>query len=572
MKEIVLDLNGVFNLKQFIGSIIKDKKLRIRFIILLIILVYLPIVFNILIIYNKTIRTIKNEKIESSTQILYKLTQSVEYNLTSIENTVGEVAKDNALGASLYRYEGLEKYYQDKLDAFYKKKITSIEKENTYIDRMICLADDKIYYSSDDSYNINIKEFLQSEELSRLNNSKEYLIWDYSSSKRSYIQNYNDDSLLIIHKIKYEIPDYIVNKRNINNENTNINVGYILSFVNIGNIQSLYKDIPSNEYDNISIYRDGKPIFNDDSIVYEFNNEINNFINSYSTDESSIKFEEVNIKNNEYLLGISKLNTVDRWNIVTLELMDKIIGETKKSLLNSFIILAIIGVIISLWIILEILFFSKLITQKEMANYRLEAIENMNNKLRVYKHDFTNHLQIIHSLLEMGKPDRAKKYLSNVIDEGRIMNSNYEIGVPEIEATVYSAINKAKKKGIKVEVDSIELSEDFSVNIYDLSKILSNLLKNAIQALEKSNGKEKLLKINIYNELNEYVFEIYNNKPEIPINMRENIFNKGISTNNDKDRGLGLYIVKKLVEKNNGTINLIVDNGNYFIVKFPIEQ
>nr|WP_286673041.1 Spo0B domain-containing protein [Anaeromonas frigoriresistens] len=196
-------------------------------------------------------------------------------------------------------------------------------------------------------------------------------------------------------------------------------------------------------------------------------------------------------------------------------------------------------------------------------------MEDMNSKLRMYKHDFFNHLQIIQGLLELKQPERAKKYLTDVVKEGRTITSRYEIGIPEIEATIYSAINKAKNSGIDVEINSTELSEEIGVNLYDLSKILTNLLKNAIQALETSEEDHKLLKINIYEDLGEYVFSIYNNTPIISEEIRENIFNKGFSTKGKKDRGLGLYIVKKLIEKNGGNIELDIDEGNYFIVRFP---
>lgn len=41
---------------------------------------------------------------------------------------------------------------------------------------------------------------------------------------------------------------------------------------------------------------------------------------------------------------------------------------------------------------------------------------------RVQRHDFMNHVQIIHSLLQMGKSDRALKYIENMAIEGTSVN------------------------------------------------------------------------------------------------------------------------------------------------------
>lgn len=89
-------------------------------------------------------------------------------------------------------------------------------------------------------------------------------------------------------------------------------------------------------------------------------------------------------------------------------------------------------------------------------------------------------------------------------------------------------------------------------------------------ALTNSDSDMKILKIEISYELGYYIFKITNNVPIIPEDIREKIFNKGFSTKGDNGNGLGLFIIKRLVDKYGGDLKLVVDeNGNNFIVSIP---
>lgn len=553
-------------MKNYLLGVMKDKKIRMRFLVLIILLIYIPIFLNIFIIYKSTISTIKKERVEALDQVLYKATQSIDYNLNSIEKVVVEIANDNPSNASLYSYKESEEKFQKRMDEFLKERLTQSKNKNHLIDQLTYVSYTGDFFSSEEKYQFNENKFIDSKIYKEFLKSDEELLWDYNNGKRDFIEGDNE-VIIILHKLSYEIPNIIMKRKNILEKDRIAQVGVLVTILDVNTINSLYKDIPINDIQDISIYNnEGKVLFKDKE-----NSNLSNEVKNMIDDDRDIDTKEIYYNNEDFLLSVSKIKTIDGWYLSTIQSLDTVIGETKSSLLSSFLILGVVGLVIALWIILELLFFSKLITEKEMSSYRLEIMEDMNGKLRMYKHDFFNHLQIIQGLLEMGQSDRAKKYLTDVVKEGRTITSRYEIGIPEIEATIYSAINRAKKSGIDVEVSSIELSEDICINLYDLSKILSNLLKNAIQALEKVKDDHKLLKIDIYESLGEYVFSIYNNTPIISEDIRDDIFIKGYSTNGSKDRGLGLHIVQKLIEKNGGNIELIIDDGNYFIVRFPVK-
>ena len=76
--------------------------------------------------------------------------------------------------------------------------------------------------------------------------------------------------------------------------------------------------------------------------------------------------------------------------------------------------------------------------------------------------------------------------------------------------------------------------------------------------------------IKSYYNINNIVISIQNNGPEIEENIIEKIFEQGFSTKDNKngDNGFGLYIVKEIIEKYNGSINV---NSSKELTSFNIK-
>jgi two-component system, OmpR family, sensor histidine kinase ArlS len=115
---------------------------------------------------------------------------------------------------------------------------------------------------------------------------------------------------------------------------------------------------------------------------------------------------------------------------------------------------------------------------------------------------------------------------------------------------------------------------NISGNPVQIGQLLFNLFDNAV----KYSVPKSMLLINLFNNTDKkkLIFEIANttsliNKEDIP-----NIFNRFFKTSNIADTkgfGLGLAIAKKIVEKNNGTIDISYDDNSKeitFIITFPL--
>lgn len=99
--------------------------------------------------------------------------------------------------------------------------------------------------------------------------------------------------------------------------------------------------------------------------------------------------------------------------------------------------------------------------------------------------------------------------------------------------------------------------------------IISNLLDNAIRALDESGLEDKKLKFSITREERCIVFGVWDNFGPIPDSILRNMFSKGFTTKQEEGHGIGLFTVRNLAEELGGIIDVDTsDNGTLFSVSF----
>lgn len=118
-----------------------------------------------------------------------------------------------------------------------------------------------------------------------------------------------------------------------------------------------------------------------------------------------------------------------------------------------------------------------------------------------------------------------------------------------------------------------ELQEPCPTTLVDSSRLrqlLHNLIKNAIEATENTNSPKIIVKT-YTDEADWLTLSICDNGPGIPEEAQNWIF-EPYATDKPKGTGLGLAVVRKIVEEHHGKITLTSspNNGTCFIIKLPI--
>ena len=198
----------------------------------------------------------------------------------------------------------------------------------------------------------------------------------------------------------------------------------------------------------------------------------------------------------------------------------------------------------------------RLLTQLDDMDDTIMAMEGLNNTLRAQRHDFLNHLQVVYSLMEMEEYKEADAYIEKVYGAITAVSRVMKTANPAINALLQVKLAACEKAGVKAEVNIQSAWKNLPMPGWEMCKVLSNLIDNAIDALEEVSDRR--LTITLTEDLRSFRFSVSNNGPMIPVKSWQSIFQPGITTKGG-GHGMGLHIVRQTLQKHGGDIELISD-------------
>lgn len=199
-------------------------------------------------------------------------------------------------------------------------------------------------------------------------------------------------------------------------------------------------------------------------------------------------------------------------------------------------------------------YYHKLIDQQihlESLKYEETIIQVANQKSEEYNkilHDYKN-------LVGLLKDNKINEEIKQDILAHIELDNQREL-IHSNNSVFNYVMNNAMAKADKLGIDFHGVYPCFipdGISSYDMVKLLSNLLDNAIEASKEANTKEIVYKI----ECNEYNFIV-----RIKNTYNESQFNDFKTTKHDeKKHGLGMNIIKDVVEKYNGEDAVLIQEN-----------
>jgi len=141
--------------------------------------------------------------------------------------------------------------------------------------------------------------------------------------------------------------------------------------------------------------------------------------------------------------------------------------------------------------------------------------------------------------------------------------------VLSINEVVASALDIFIEKGIVFEPSSTNILVNFDRT--QLIRVITNLLKNALQAIPE--GVTPVILINILEEDTKAVIRIKDNGCGIDFKNKQQIFEPNFTTKSS-GMGLGLAMVKSMIETYSGSINFTseINKGTEFVIRIPLHR
>lgn len=200
-----------------------------------------------------------------------------------------------------------------------------------------------------------------------------------------------------------------------------------------------------------------------------------------------------------------------------------------------------------------------------------KQVESLNEYLRflnsMLRHDilnvFTRMLPYCELLEEEYRPEYVKK-LKEAIEAGvkliqkirELESSTAGDKKPYKLSDVVDEVLKAFSLELEMEGDAVLMANEGIYSIFE------NLVGNAVK-----HGKATKIRIKVMDGKDEWQIIFEDNGKGIPSEIRGRIFEKGFTTGNGS--GLGLFIVKKLIESYGGSIELLDGEKAAFLIKLP---
>ncbi len=190
----------------------------------------------------------------------------------------------------------------------------------------------------------------------------------------------------------------------------------------------------------------------------------------------------------------------------------------------------------------------------------LTGVKTFIEALRVQNHEYMNKLHTIAGLIQLGKSDQALDFIFQVTEEQEEITNFLTSRIREysVAGLLLGKYSRAKELQINMRIDrqSRLLSLPPFLDASDLVVILGNLLENALEAVKDLEPSQKQIYFGIFDGSNELRIIVRDSGPGIPEELRERIFERGVSTKAEKGRGLGLYLVKVHLDRLGGTMEI----------------
>ncbi len=225
--------------------------------------------------------------------------------------------------------------------------------------------------------------------------------------------------------------------------------------------------------------------------------------------------------------------------------------------ISLYFCLAVV-VILMLCLAWMLLLYEKLRRRYDSLLENCGQMQRLNSELRSQRHDYLNHMQVVYGMMELEEYRELHDYLEPIYRDMMKVGKAIRTSVPSINALLMAKMGEAESAHIDFYVEVKSDLRQLQMEPWELCRVLSNLIDNAITALAEKESERKLL-LEISEDREDYLFSVSDNGSPIPEDRQAAVFRPGVTTKKEPGHGMGLFIVSNVLRKNGGSISLRSD-------------
>ena len=200
------------------------------------------------------------------------------------------------------------------------------------------------------------------------------------------------------------------------------------------------------------------------------------------------------------------------------------------------------------------------LTAMQLSSLRseIEQARISERRLRILRHDTRHHLSAIESLIRQQHPEKALDYIREINQhyDDTILHSFCSNELLNSVLSIYSA--RFAEQDITFDAE-IEAPEKLPCSEMTFCAILSNVLENAMHAVQKQSGQDRRVYLSIF-ERSGHLLMLEKNPTDTPP-----VFSDGIPVTAREGHGIGVQSVIYYVEQEHGQYQFYLDGRDFTV-------
>ena len=496
---------------------------------------------------------------------------------------LAEKHDEKSHAGTIYNGIGVCYFYlgnMDKAEKYMKLAAQAKKEANDYRYYALIMANLAGLQIMNQSFDESIKTLKEAEKTLLKKKQTEYVAEVYNSLGAAY-QSVNPDSCIYYYNKSLEFSSK--NKNYLTMTSTYQNMGdYYFALKNYPKaIEYMKKAIATNERRPEDPFKPA--LFERISALYD---SIQDFKNAYY-------YKKLETESRQRIFSLAKQKEIDELEIkYQSEKKEKEIQVHKQEIQKNknqrnILLFIAISVFLVAGSITYLLFQRKKITQ-EFEQEKLKLFENIFHEIRTPLTLIDGPIQIMkkgsvtsyQNELELMERNSKKLIVlvNELLDASKLGKGSFQLHFTNgdvgefIEQIVNGFVNEAKSKNIQITHTGNNPGSYYSFPSNGLEKILSNLVGNAVKYCPSNAEIQVVSQI----ENNYLLVRVSDTGPGIPQKDQKKVFRRFFRGKHAADvtgTGIGLSLVKELVDLSHGTIELQSNSsGTTFVVRIPLRE
>ena len=212
-------------------------------------------------------------------------------------------------------------------------------------------------------------------------------------------------------------------------------------------------------------------------------------------------------------------------------------------------------------------------TESETLKRQLDDAIGLTETLRAQSHEFANRLHTLAGLVELGHYAEAIQFVTDVSAARAGLTDQLQAAIrdPMLVALTLAKHSLADERGVQLRVapDSLVASDIAAAS--EVLTVVGNLIDNAIEAATLG-PQPRWVELTVVAADADLLVRVRDSGPGVPAHLRDAIFKDGVTTKSSRTgarRGIGLALVRQVVERRGGMISVGHDDGAVFTAVLP---